>query len=57
MAARSLPHHTNECQQSVNDFWLCIIGNQSCELLHSDIYAVLAAFIGKKVCGMVNAPF
>jgi len=56
MAARSLPHHANERQWSVNDFWLCIIGNPSWELLHSVINAVLAAFIGKKVCHTVNVP-
>jgi hypothetical protein len=57
MASRSLPHHANERQRSVNYFWLCIIGNLSWELLHSVINAVLAAFIGKMVCGTVNAPF
>jgi len=57
MATRSLPHHANERQRSVKDFRLWIIGNLSCELLHSVINDVLAAFIGKKVCGMVNAPF
>jgi hypothetical protein len=57
MASRTLPHHANERQRSVNYFWLCIIGNLSCELLHSVINAVMAAFIGKMVCGTVNAPF
>jgi len=47
----------NKRQQSVNDIWFCIIGNLSCELLHIVIYGVLAAYIGKKVCGTVTAPF
>jgi hypothetical protein len=57
MAAHYLPHHANEHQQSINDIWLYIIGNLSCELLHSVIKGVLAGFIGKEVCGTVNAPF
>jgi hypothetical protein len=47
MPAHSLPHHENEYQRSVNDFWSCIIGNLSCELLHTVVNGILAAFIGE----------
>ena len=38
-----------EHQRSINDFWFCIVGNLSCELLHTVINGVLAALIGKMV--------
>jgi len=47
MSACSLPHHENAGQWNVNDIWFSIVGNLSCELLHTVINGVLAAFISK----------
>jgi len=38
---------STECQWSVNDFSLCIIGNLSSEWLQTSIDEILAAFMGK----------
>jgi hypothetical protein len=56
MSACSLPHHENERQRSVNDIMFWIIGNLSCELLHTVLHGVLAAVIGKIVGSTVTAP-
>jgi hypothetical protein len=56
VATCSLPHPENEHQQSVNDFWFCIIGNQSCEWLWAFINGVLAAFVGQRESDMLPAP-
>jgi hypothetical protein len=42
----SLPHLDNECQQSDNGFWPCILGNVGGKLSQTSINQVLAAFIG-----------
>jgi len=42
-----MPHHENERQQSVNDFWSCIMGNLGGDRLHIVINWLLTAFIGK----------
>jgi len=43
----TLPHQENECQQSVNNFWLCILGNQGIMRIFELITELLNAFIGK----------
>jgi len=45
IVACSLPHHDNECQWSVNDFWFYNFGNLSCEWLQAVINEVLAACV------------
>jgi hypothetical protein len=41
---RSLPPTENELQLSVNNFWLCILGNICADWLQPFINEVLAAF-------------
>jgi len=53
----SLPHAENETQQSVNNFWSCIMGNLSGAWLQTFINEVLAALIGKRESHMLPAPF
>jgi len=48
-ATCSLPHHENERQQSINDFWLSIFGNLSCEWLKTLINGALAAYVSQKI--------
>jgi len=51
------PHHPgNERQWSVNDFWSCILGNQSGDWLRTVINGVLATFIGKRGSDRLPAP-
>ena len=52
----SLPHPGNERERSVNNFWSCILGNQSGHWLQIVIIEVLAFFIGKKRSDMLPAP-
>jgi len=40
----------NVRQQSVNDFWSCVLGNHTSDMLYSVIKESLAAFIGKTDC-------
>jgi len=47
----------NERQQSVNDFWSCIIGNLLGDQLRPFINGVLASFMRKRVSLMLPAPF
>jgi hypothetical protein len=54
-ASYSLSHPENECQLSVNDFWLCIVGNLCSIVLQTNIYALLAPFIGKNNSEMLHA--
>ena len=49
--------YQNECQQSVNDFWSCIIGNLHDDWLRLFINVVLVGFIGKRVSLTLPAPF
>jgi len=53
---RSLPHHENECQRSVNDSWSCILGDLVGDRLQIVINEVLAAFIGKRDSKTLPAP-
>jgi hypothetical protein len=46
-AIRSMPRHSNEGQQSINDFWLCIWDNHWAVQCHLYIITGLAAFMGK----------
>ena len=55
MVTRSLPHHENVCQRSVNDSWSCILGNLVSDRLHIVINEVLAASIGKRESEMLPA--
>jgi len=47
MVTRSLPHPENERQPSINDFWSCILGNLTGDMLLTVINEGLAAFIEK----------
>jgi len=49
------PHSENEHQQSVNDFWLFILGNLSAHWLQPFINEVLAAFQIKNNCIRLHA--
>jgi hypothetical protein len=42
-----LPDHENERQQSLNDFWPCIIGKQSAMWPLMAIYKVVTGCIGE----------
>jgi hypothetical protein len=53
---RSLPHHENERQRSINDSWSCILGNLLGERLQIVINEVLAFFIGKTDSEKLPAP-
>ena len=46
---RSLPHHENERQQSVNNFGSCIIGNMSGAWSKVSINKDMAAFMGRSM--------
>jgi len=46
-ATCSLPHLENECQQSINDFWLLILGNLRGACLQSGIKNMLSASLGR----------
>ena len=56
MVTRSLPHHENERQQSVNDSWPHIMGNLVGDRLHIVINELLAAFICKRESEMLSVP-
>jgi len=43
----SLQDPENDCQQSVNNFRLGILGNLCSDWLHTSIYEILVAFTGK----------
>jgi len=42
----SLSHSDNECQWSINNCWLCILGYLSGDWMQTSIHEVLAAFRG-----------
>jgi len=52
----SLPHPGNECQQSVNHFWSCILGNLSGNWLQIVITEVEASLNGKRGSAALYAP-
>lgn len=41
-AIQSLPHSENECQLSVNNFYLCIMGHLCSDWVQTSIYEILA---------------
>jgi hypothetical protein len=43
----TLRHPENERQQSIKDFWLCILGRLCYDWLQTSIYEILVAFTGK----------
>jgi hypothetical protein len=45
-ATRCLPDRENERQRSVNDFWSCMMVDQTMRWLLMPIYAVLTGFMG-----------
>ena len=47
IAIPSLPHLGIERQQSVKEFWSCVLGNHPTERLQSVTEEFLATFIGK----------
>jgi len=51
-----MPHHDNERQRSVNDFWSCVLGNNTSDRVYSVIKEFLAAFIGKTDRNTLHAP-
>jgi len=56
-ATRSLPHSETECQPSVNNCWLSILGNLSGDWLRTSINEVVAAIWGINNSDMLPAPF
>jgi len=44
-----LPHPRNECQQSITEFWSCILDDHWVVRQHKAIIIGLAAFMGSKV--------
>jgi len=52
----SLPYPANECQQSINGIWSCILGNLTGDWLQTAISQVLAAFGGKNNGDVLPAP-
>jgi hypothetical protein len=44
-----MPHPENERQRSINDFWSCVLGNDTSNRVYSVIKEFLAAFIGKQI--------
>ena len=53
----SITHHENEHQQSVNDFWCCILVYQSLMWLVGSIYEVLTIFISFKCLRILSCYF
>jgi len=53
----ALPHPQNDCQRSVDDFWSCVLGNETANRLQTAINQFLAAFIGKTDCDTLPAPY
>jgi hypothetical protein len=53
---QSLPHSENECQQTMNDFWLFILSNLCGDWLQPSINELLAAFRGQKNRNTLPAP-
>jgi len=51
-----MPHHENEHQRSLNDYWSCILGDDTSDTVYSVIREFLAAFIGKTECNTLHAP-
>jgi len=54
---QSVNRASTECQQSVNNLGCCILYNIRAMLWHLPIINVSAAFIRKRECDMVTAPF
>jgi hypothetical protein len=52
----SLPHHENERQCGVNDFWSCVLWNLTSDRVYSVIKEFLAAFICKTHANTLHAP-
>jgi hypothetical protein len=50
-----MPHDENERQQSVTDFWSCVLGHDTFDRVYSAIKEFLAAFIGKTDSNTLNA--
>jgi len=53
-----LPHHETERQQSVNNIWSCILGNQGFMQMNQLITEQLTAFIAKiqRITGKTRIP-
>jgi len=54
-ATQSLPHSENECQPSINDFWLCIVGYLTGDWLQTSMNKVLTGFSFKNNSGTLPA--
>jgi len=54
-ATCSLPHPENECERSVNNLKLRILGNLFSDSLQQYMYQILAAFTGKNNSDMLPA--
>jgi hypothetical protein len=46
----------HEHQWSINDFWSCVLGNQTTDRLQNVIKEFLASFIAKTGYGTLSAP-
>jgi len=55
IATRSPPHSLHERERSGNDFSVCILIKLCSDWLQTSIYAILAAFTGKKNSEMLSA--
>jgi len=54
----SLPHHEDECQWSVSNFWCCLSGKQGIERIFELITEVWTASIGKNTkCTRKNTDY
>jgi len=53
----SLPHPENDSQWRVNDFWICIMGNQGGDWMQTIINEVLAALQRNRESDTLPAPF
>jgi len=51
-----MPHHENERQRTINNFWSCVLGNDTSGRVYSITNEFLAAFIGKTDCNTLHAP-
>ena len=54
MVATFLLFPTNERQQSVNDFWPCILEKACAVWRRYTTIALLAAFLGKTLCNNIG---
>jgi hypothetical protein len=51
-----MPHCNNQRQRSMNDFWLCILGNLGGNGLQTSLNEILATLSGKNKIGTLPAP-